>query len=131
MARALAALLAILLIGNGLYMLIQPEPWYLAVPGVTETGPFNRHFIMDVGAAYALAGAGAAWAAWRPARGWAALAAGAAFQAAHALIHLWDAAAGHGAGTLVRDFPGVFLPTLVALLLVFLLRPRERGREAA
>jgi len=127
MLRILAWLLAVLLIANGLFMLVRPEPWYFAVPGAAETGPFNRHFVNDIGAAFLVAGAGAAWAAWRPERGWPSLVAGAGFLALHALIHLVEVATGHHGGqALVRDFPGVYLPTLVALLLVFGLRPRQR-----
>ena len=124
MARIVAALLALFLVANGLVMLLRPEPWYLAVPGVTETGPFNRHFVNDIGAAFVVAGAGVAWAAWRPAAGWPALVAGALFLTLHAAIHLAEAAAGHGAHALGRDFAGVFAPTLIAVFLVFALKPR-------
>jgi hypothetical protein len=34
---------------NGLFMLIAPEVWYEFVPGVTDTGFFNQHFIRDIG----------------------------------------------------------------------------------
>ena len=34
---------------NGLFMLIAPEAWYEFVPGVTDTGFFNQHFIRDIG----------------------------------------------------------------------------------
>lgn len=127
MPRILAALLALFLAGNGVFMLAAPQAWYLAVPGVGETGPFNPHFVADIGAAYLVAGIGAGWAAWRPASGWPALAAGTAFLTLHALIHLRDALAGHGVQALARDFAGVFLPTAIALLLVFLLKPDEKG----
>ena len=124
MARILAALLALFLAGNGLVMLAAPEPWYAAVPGVTGTGPFNRHFVNDIGAAFLVAGLGTGWAAWRPGQGWAALVAGTGFVVLHALIHLAEAAGGHGAHALQRDFAGVFVPALLGLLLVFLLRPK-------
>ena len=42
---ALAILMGVLGIGNGIFMLVSPEPWYLAVPGVTNTGPFNQHLV--------------------------------------------------------------------------------------
>jgi hypothetical protein len=125
MARILAALLGLFLAGNGLVMLAMPETWYAAVPGVTGTGPFNRHFVMDVGAAFLVAGLGSGWAAWRPGQGWPALVAGTGFVAFHALIHLAEVAGGHGAQALQRDFVGVFVPALIGLLLVFLLKPKE------
>lgn len=34
---------------NGLFMLIEPLAWYKLVPGVTDTGFFNQHFIRDIG----------------------------------------------------------------------------------
>ena len=34
---------------NGLFMLVAPAVWYDAVPGVTDTGFFNQHFIRDIG----------------------------------------------------------------------------------
>ena len=44
--------LPVLLAANGLFMLLAPHAWYPAVPGVTETGPYNPHFVRDIGAAY-------------------------------------------------------------------------------
>jgi hypothetical protein len=44
----LAVLLGIAAIANGAFMLIAPESWYLAVPGVTTTGSFNQHFVRDM-----------------------------------------------------------------------------------
>ena len=40
---------AIFLSLNGLFMLIAPLVWYDFVPGVTDTGFFNQHFIRDIG----------------------------------------------------------------------------------
>ena len=45
----LAALNGVFLFGNGLFMLLAPSAWYYFVPGVTHTGPFNQHFIRDIG----------------------------------------------------------------------------------
>jgi hypothetical protein len=117
MRRAISILLAVTMGGNGLVMLAAGRWWYGAVAGVPETGPFNPHFVKDIGAAYLVAGAAFAWLAARPApeaRG-AAIAA-AAFLALHAAIHLAEAAgAPAGLADLVRDFPGVILPALIAI----------------
>jgi hypothetical protein len=40
---------------------------------VTATGPYNPHFVRDIGAAYLVTGLGAAWFAWKPREGWPAL----------------------------------------------------------
>ena len=60
MVRIIAGVLALILAGNGVMMLLAPLPWYDAVPGVVATGPFNPHFVRDIGAAYLVAGLGAA-----------------------------------------------------------------------
>lgn len=51
---ALATALGLGLAANGLFMLISPANWYFAVPGVTTTGPFNQHFLGDIGLIFLL-----------------------------------------------------------------------------
>ena len=41
---------------NGLWMLAAPLNWFTTVPGVVDSGPFNDHFVRDVGIVYALSG---------------------------------------------------------------------------
>ncbi|HYE44395.1 MAG TPA: hypothetical protein VEA44_01345 [Caulobacter sp.] len=125
MSRWIAAVLALLLGANGLYMLMAPQPWYDAVPGVALTGLFNPHFVRDIGMAYLTVAGGLAWFAWRPVQGWPALVAGTAFLALHASIHVVDAACGPGPlQAFGRDFIGVYLPPLIAGAIVFVNRPR-------
>lgn len=122
--RGVAALLALVLAGNALAMLFNGLAWYGAVPGVTSTGPYNAHFIRDIGAAYLVAALGLAWFAWRPREGWPALAAGAAFLTFHAAIHVYDATCGSTPlADVQRDFVGVYLFAAVPLLLALLRRP--------
>jgi hypothetical protein len=112
----LAGGLAAVLIGNGLAMLCAGPWWYGVVPGVPETGPFNAHFVKDIGAAYVIAGVGFAAFAWRPAPMLPALAAATGFLTLHALVHVADAIASpSGVQDVVRDFPGVFLPAIIGL----------------
>src|SRR5215469_1013117 len=66
MKRALALILALVMGGNGLVMLVAGRWWYGAVPGVTETGPFNPHFVKDIGAEYLVVGVALGWLAARP-----------------------------------------------------------------
>jgi uncharacterized protein YjeT (DUF2065 family) len=117
--RALITLvLGIVLAANGLFMLGLPADWYVTVPGVIDTGPFNPHFVRDIGAAYLVAGAAFICLARSRAALPAALAA-AAFLAIHALVHLWDAAAGREhVHQLLVDVPGVFLPPALAIWIV-------------
>ncbi len=113
MRRQLAAILAIPTVLNGLAMLMAGPLWYQSVPGVPDTGPFNPHFVQDIGAAFLVAGLALAVRAWRP-RYWPAAVAGAGFLAAHGLIHLVLIVSGrahHGA----FDLLAVVLPSALAL----------------
>ena len=50
MVRIVAMVLGVLLAANGVVMLFAGLWWYGVVPGVTATGPFNPHFVRDIGA---------------------------------------------------------------------------------
>jgi hypothetical protein len=109
-------------------MLAAPASWYAALPGVDATGPFNAHFVRDIGAAYLVSGAALVWLAIS-ATGLAAAQAAAAFLAIHAFIHAWDAAAGREhAHQLLIDLPSVFLPPALAIWLVWPRRHLKQGR---
>jgi|GEM_PF-264849 len=86
--RMLLLLLGIFHIVNGLFMLIAPAEWYATVPGVTLTGPFNPHFILDIGMAFVASGAGLILGARRSASASIFAVAGATWPALHALIHI-------------------------------------------
>jgi hypothetical protein len=113
--RALALLVGLAMAANGVAMLLAGPAWYAAVPGVTETGPFNAHFVRDVGAACLSAGAGLVWfAASASALARGAAIAGVVFLALHGLIHLVEAVGdADGAMHLARDFVGVLLPPIL------------------
>ncbi len=117
MARWIAIGLTVIFLGNGLFMLAAPYPWYLAVPGVVLTGPFNDHFVRDVGATYLACGVGSALGALDLRRHAGGMAVAATFQGVHALIHVITPFCGKGPPwpLLARDFPGVFLPTLLTI----------------
>lgn len=117
MRRSIALFLAIPTLFNGLAMLFAGAFWYSSVPGASSTGPFNPHFVQDIGVAFLVAGLALAARAWRP-RYWPAAVAGAGFLAAHALIHLVAIIGGHDhqAGF---DFLAVVLPAALALYSAF------------
>lgn len=126
---ALAVLLGIGALANGAYMLVSPVGWYFAVPGVTTTGPFNQHFIRDIGIIFLFLGAAFLIGAAR--RGYRVVLWGGAalWLSCHALFHFWEVAVGIcGASALARDFPAVTLPALLALGLTFW---AHRERRAA
>jgi hypothetical protein len=123
--RILAAVVGAALAANGLVMLFASLPWYDAVPGVTSTGPYNPHFVKDIGAAYLTAGLGVGWYGWRPREGWPALAAAACFLTLHAAIHVYDAACGsRPLADIQRDFVGVYLLAAIPLVLALTQRPK-------
>jgi len=95
-------------------MILAPFAWYGAVPGVAATGPFNPHFIRDIGCAYLLAGIALGLAACSSARQRAIPAA--AFLVLHGLVHVGDFAAGReDFHHLLGDLPGVFLLPVLAV----------------
>ena len=128
----LAALLALVMGANGLAMLFAGPWWYGVVPGVPLTGPFNPHFVKDIGAAYLVVGASLGAFAWRPAAAFSALVAAAGFLTLHAAIHVGDALASPTCGAdLVRDLPGIFVPALISLgLVAAFLNPAKEPRHA-
>jgi hypothetical protein len=95
--RALLALLGLFHLANGLWMLTAPESWYAAIPGVTQTGPLNHHFIADIAMAFIGSGAGLALGARAGLRAAMLAVAGATWPALHALVHIW--------GWLMHGFP--------------------------
>lgn len=125
MQRLIAAVLAIPTLGNGLVMLFAGPAWYEVIPGVTETGPFNPHFVQDIGIAFIVAGLALAARAWRP-HYWPAAVAGAGFLAAHALLHLLMIAGGHDHHA-IFDLLAVVLPSAAALYSAF---PSQGERHA-
>jgi hypothetical protein len=77
--------LGALSLGNAAWMLIDPFHWYRELPaGVPDFGPFNPHFVRDIGCAYLTAGVALVWAALAPRRRVALVAIGLLFYAAHA-----------------------------------------------
>ena len=117
MRRLIAAILAIPTLFNGLAMLAAGHLWYETVSGVTKTGPFNPHFVQDIGVAFLVAGLALAARAWRP-RYWPAAVAGAGFLAAHALLHVMLIAGGHS-HHVASDLVAVVLPSAIALYSAF------------
>ena len=123
--RWLAGLMSAAFAANAAAMLVAPLGWYDAVPGVPATGPFNPHFVRDIGAVYAMAALALGWFAWRPAQGWPALCAAAAWLVFHAAIHVYDASCGASPlADVQRDFVGVYLFAAIPLALAIFRRPK-------
>jgi hypothetical protein len=116
----LALLLGVAMEANGVFMLVAPENWYFAVPGVTDTGPFNQHFLRDIGLIFLLIGGGFLAGAARPQHRVLLWAAPTIWLSGHALFHFWEVAVGIcSASVLPRDFPAVTLPAIIGAALTF------------
>ena len=116
-----AIILGVGLGANGIAMLASPAAWYFAVPGVTSIGPFNQHFIRDIGLIYLLVGIALVTGAFRPQLRAPFWSAAAAWLGGHALFHAWEVAVGIcGTSALARDFPAVTLPALIVTALAML-----------
>lgn len=123
--RYLAGLMAAVFVANGLAMLFASLAWYDAVPGVAATGPFNPHFVKDIGAIYLTCALGLGWFAWRPAQGWPAMAVAATWLTLHAAVHVYDATCGASPlADLQRDFVGVYLFAAIPLALTLFRKPK-------
>lgn len=128
----LAVLFGVTLLANGVFMLAAPESWYFAVPGVTSTGPFNQHFLRDIGLIFVLLGGaylvGVVWPQsrvllWGAATVW---------LTGHALFHFWEVAAGIcSASVIPRDFPAVTLPAIISASLTVWAVHQARSEQAA
>ena len=85
---------------------------------MTTTGPFNQHFLRDIGLIFVLISAAFLYGAARPHVRVALWGAATLWLAGHALFHIWEVAVGIcGPSALARDFPAVTLPALVAACL--------------
>jgi hypothetical protein len=128
MHAIVAWIVGLSLAANGMMMLAGPSQWYVAMPGVIDTGLFNAHFVREIGAAYFVAGTALVWLALSN-KAWPAALAAAAFLALHAFVHLADLAAGREhAHQMLIDIPIIFVPPLAALWLVW--RPGPRGANS-
>jgi hypothetical protein len=114
----LAALLGVAALANGVFMLLDPEAWYFAVPGVTTTGSFNQHFLRDIGLIFLLIGAGFLAGAFQPRQRLLLWAVPTIWLTGHALFHFWEVAVGICTASVIpRDFPAVTLPAILGWLL--------------
>lgn len=57
MIKAVHFILSTYFLALGAVMLVSPMNWYELTPGVIQTGPFNMHFVMDIGLVFIASGA--------------------------------------------------------------------------
>ena len=126
----LAVVLGVAAIANGIFMLVAPESWYFAVPGVTTTGPFNQHFVRDIGLIFLLLGGAFLLGAAQPHVRVISWGAASIWLSGHALFHFWEVAVGIcSASAIPRDFPAVTLPAILGLCLTFWAISQRRASD--
>ena len=107
-------------LANALWMLAGPMHWYTDLPAaVPDTGPFNAHFVRDIGCAFLTLGIGLIWAAVSQRHRLPLAVISAIFLGAHALLHVYDTARGSlDSNHWQLDFAGVYLPAILMLAAV-------------
>ena len=117
-------------LANGIWMLLAPTSWYHGLPAaVPDTGPLNLHFVRDIGSAFTTIGLAFCIAAPDAPRRRGVLLGAMSFYVLHALVHVADLVSGRlEADHWLVDFPGVFVP---AIVLVVLSLPRWWQAEEA
>src|SRR5687767_14902161 len=93
--KILLVVLGLVGAANGVWMLFDPLGWYRDLPArVPDFGPFNQHFVRDIGCAFVAFGTAAIWAAYRPALRFPLVALTTVFYGAHALVHVQNTLTG-------------------------------------
>ena len=116
---------------TGLFIVAQPETFYGLVPGLSAMGPFNSHFVLDVGLALlasgALLGRGARTGTT------AILLAGVLWPLLHAIFHVqvWSHRGFPFDGIFAFDLAAVIVPPFLALLAVRALASGEGRSQRA
>ena len=122
-------LLGAAMLGNALWMLAGPMHWYTELPAaVPDTGPFNAHFVRDIGCAFLTVAVALTWAALEPELRRPLVVIAALFLTAHALLHVYDTARGAlDASHWGLDLLGVYVPALLMLCAVAAILRRARA----
>ncbi|MGI9327038.1 MAG: hypothetical protein ACR2PZ_17605 [Pseudomonadales bacterium] len=110
------ALVAYYLI-TGLFISVAPLAFYETGPGVSDTGPYNMHFLRDVGFAFTVSSVGIAYGLKRKLKPL--LLFGTAWLAMHGLFHLtlWFLHTHPASSSAVIDLVLVVLPAAVVTYL--------------
>ena len=98
---------------TGLIISIAPHFFYETGPGVADTGPYNMHFLRDVGFAFTVSSLGIAYGLMQRLKPL--IIFGTAWLAMHGMFHfvLWTAHAEPTSSAAVLDLAIVVLPALV------------------
>ena len=122
------AIFGAICVANALWMFAGPLHWYRELPAaVPDTGPFNPHFVRDIGGAFFAVGVALVWAAYSPRWRAPLLVIAALFLGSHGLVHVYDTLRGALGDThWWLDLPGVYLPAVVISYAAVAHRDRAR-----
>lgn len=111
--------LALVSVANALWMIGHAWSWFEWLPGVTDTGEPNAHFIHDVGIVYLVCALGFVWSTRNADRARPVMVGITMFFAGHALGHVVEILVGqlpHSHWHI--DIPLVFAPALALVIIV-------------
>ncbi|KJC60332.1 hypothetical protein UP10_13405 [Bradyrhizobium sp. LTSPM299] len=109
-------LLGAFMFANGIYMLYDPLAWYLMVPTVPATGPFNQHFLRDIGTIHLMIGAGYIIGMFLPRQRLWMWSAATLWLALHGFFHVWEIAVGIcSTDVIAQNWFAVYLPAVIGL----------------
>ena len=103
----------------GTLILVAPNVFYQRVPGVVASGPYNAHFLRDVGLVFATLSVAMVVALRDRRAARTATLLSAVWLCGHALLHLVAAVAAHFPASALAEAPGVYGPALVAIALAW------------
>jgi hypothetical protein len=100
---------------------------------VTDTGPFNQHFVRDIGIINLFLAVAFVVGLIRPELRVVLWAAATLWLSAHAVFHLWEVAVGICSPSVIpRDFPAVHLPAIIGVALtIWAIRNAHSARAAS
>jgi hypothetical protein len=104
---------------TGIVIFLDPQGFYDRTPGLALMGPYNSHFIRDVGLAFLASGIATCVGSWRQDRGLAL--AGTGWPLLHALfhVHIWSHRGFPLDGIAAFDFAAVIAPAFLAAALAW------------
>ena len=125
-------IIAVMDIVTGIEMFFFPAAWFFSlVPGVTETGPFNGHLVMDGGTFFLAVGIGVVAAALNPRRNAIAVVVAAVAGIMHSILHVYSHAAGLlSSHHMFTEVFGIYVPAIVLIVIAINLYRRSDETRA-
>ena len=110
---------------SGPVIFFAPELFYESIPGLSDMGPFNLHFIRDIGLAFAASGGAVIWGTLKYNKHVAI--AGAVWPLLHALFHvqIWGHRGFPFDDIAMFDFVAVIVPAVLMMMLATKIRRRS------